>query len=177
MPAFLVSMAQAQEGSLGVEKDKGIFQTNREVNKMCKERKRMFCHTDLYSVRFLGMGQWDHDQGEFTVWCSYNQHTVVSNHVHVFDYSARVRGKQGHPGNHGWLRERGLHHLVSIEKDKYIKLNLCPCMQHINSVYLLHKLYLVFLSRPCISQYNQPTSPVLHMVQEVQLAWLNQERL
>lgn len=51
-------------------------------------------------------------------------------------------------------------------------------MQPMNSVSLsMYKLYLIFLSRPCISQYNQPPSPVLHVVQEVRLAWLNQEWL
>lgn len=37
--------------------------------------------------------------------------------------------------------------------------------------------YLILLPRPRISQYDQPPSPVLHMVQEVWLAWLNQDRL
>lgn len=36
--------------------------------------------------------------------------------------------------------------------------------------------YLVLLSWSSASQNNQPPSPVLHVVQEVQLAWLNQER-
>lgn len=49
---------------------------------------------------------------------------------------------------------------------------MCACIK-----YTLHNLYLILLPRPSIGQYDQRPSPVLHVVQEIRLAGLNQERL
>lgn len=53
-------------------------------------------------------------------------------------------------------------------------------MKHLSYRYMswiVFEQYLVLLSWSSASQNNQPSSPVLHVVEEVQLAWLNQVRL